>query len=178
MTIVYARVMHPFQIISEFVLGRADLTARYFGFTFVGTEDAPNDYDTLYQLFRHSRHTGAPLPVSSLNCEDTIYTSPQANMAFRFWHDVSHCVSELTFSGPDEIDLARSHLASFTISTGRKDDLVYSLFKGEVLGQAMYGAITGDFVTNQRRFVTNCASNGIDTAILWELDRQREGGLG
>lgn len=96
--------------LSWFVQQQADQTTEEVGFGWIGTPDAPATYPQLRAAFQRSAKTGDPLPVSNQYCDDTVFVEPSDNVAFRYWHDVSHCRLGLSFALPDEWELTLWHL--------------------------------------------------------------------
>lgn len=88
------------QMLSFVIQERAIRTARDVGFGWQPDPAAPDKYEVLTAAYKHSKATGDALPVSDMHCESTVYTRPAANMAFRFWHDVSHVRLGLRSSCP------------------------------------------------------------------------------
>ncbi len=157
--------------LSRFVREQAERAARELGFGWIETPDAPNTYQQLRGAFEHSRATADPLPVSNLFCEDTIYMEPSDNVAFRFWHDTSHCRLGLSFSLQDEWELSLWHLgqlANAGLGIGTRE---YDLFRLDALGQIILLGIAGRFPFQQGEFVRTCRDLGMDAGILAELRR-------
>ncbi|MDQ6525553.1 hypothetical protein RB608_18180 [Nocardioides sp. LHD-245] len=157
--------------LSRFVRERADQTAERFGFGRVPTSDAPSTSQQLRGAFAHSKATGDPLPISNLFCDDTIYLEPEDNVAFRFWHDVSHCHLGLSFSLPDEWELAVWHLNALAAAGLGPGTREHELFRADVLGQVILLGVAGRFPFNQGEFTRTCINLGLDEGILTELRR-------
>jgi len=93
------------ELLSHFVYEQAEHTAAEIGFGWVGVANAPSTFPQLRAVFRHSQVTGAPLPVSNMSCERTVFDASGINVAFRFWHDTAHCRLGFSFELPDELEL-------------------------------------------------------------------------
>jgi hypothetical protein len=157
--------------LSRFVHDQADKTADELGFGWVGVPDAPSTYQQLRGAFEHSKRTGELLPISNLFCDDTIYVEPADNIAFRFWHDTSHCRLGLSFALQDEWELSLWHLARLEEAGFSPASLEHQLFRVDALGQIILLALAGRFPFNQGDFVRTCGELGMDAGILTELRR-------
>lgn len=78
------------ETLTEFVWERADATRTRTGVDWVFTPDAPNTYQELRQAWEVSLSTGAALPVLNDHSESVIFNSPEGNLVYRYWHDVTH----------------------------------------------------------------------------------------
>lgn len=157
--------------LSRFVLERAEQTADALGFGWYATDRAPSTYQQLRGAFEHSRATGDPLPVSNLFCEDTIFTEPSVNVAFRAWHDYHHCILGLSFDLADEWELTLWHLDRLTEAGLGPDTREHELLRLDLLGQVILLGIAGRFPIQQGAFTRTCAELGLDAGILHELRR-------
>lgn len=157
--------------LSRFVLEQAEKTADALGFGWVGTAEAPSTYQQLRGAFEHSKRTGDPLPVSNLFCQDTIYTEPHVNVAFRAWHDFHHCILGLSFDLADEWELTLWHLDRLAEAGLGPQTREYELLRLDLLGQVILLGIAQRFPFNQRQFTRTCTELGLDVGILHELRR-------
>lgn len=157
--------------LSQFVRQQAADAATALGFGWVGVADAPSTYPALQAAFINSRQTGKPLPISDLYCEDTVFIEPADNIAFRFWHDTSHCRLNLSFSLPDEWRLVLHHLAALEAAGFGSVTDEYRLLRLDLLGQLILLGIAGRFPLNQGQFTRSCAELGLDAGVLIELGR-------
>lgn len=157
--------------LSRFVRQQADQAAEKVGFGWIGTPEAPATYPQLRAAFAHSTKTGEPLPVSSEYCDDTVFMEPSDNVAFRFWHDVSHCRLGLSFALPDEWELTLWHLDQLLAAGYAPSSLEYQLLRLDLLGQVILLGIAGRFPFNQGEFTRTCHEMGIDVGVLTELRR-------
>jgi hypothetical protein len=156
-------------ILSSFIEQAAARTGDETGFGYVLTHDAPDTYPALVDAFGRSVATGAPLPISSANGDDVIYTSPNTNGALRFWHDVNHIRRGLTFNLVDELELSLWHLGELEAAGHDRGSLVWRLLHADLTGQAYVQAFGRRFPRDQRRFVTRCVTGGFDHGLLAEL---------
>ena len=158
--------------LGQFVRHQANEAAADLGFGWVGTPEAPSTYPALQAAFTHSQLIGAPLPVSNLYCDDTIFLEPEDNIAFRFWHDTSHCRLGLSFALTDEWRLTMHHLAVLEAAGFDHGSDEYRLLRLDLIGQITLIGVAGRFPHNQGQFTRTCAEFGLDIGVLLELGRQ------
>ena len=158
--------------LGQFVRHQANEAAADLGFGWVGTPEAPSTYPALQAAFTHSQLIGAPLPVSNLYCDDTIFLEPEDNVAFRFWHDTSHCRLGLSFALTDEWRLTMHHLAVLEAAGFDHGSDEYRLLRLDLIGQITLIGVAGRFPHNQGQFTRTCAEFGLDIGVLLELGRQ------
>jgi hypothetical protein len=157
--------------LARFVHAQAEQIAEEEDFGYVGVADAPSTYQQLRAAFQRSKKTGEPLPVSNLFCDSTIYPEPRDNLAFRFWHDVSHCRQGLSFSLEDEWELTLWHLAQLEAAGLGPATREYELLRLDLLGQVILLGVAGRFPFDQGSFTRACVELGLDAGILHELRR-------
>jgi|SRR6516164_5453411 hypothetical protein len=144
--------------LSEFVIAKAKDLSYIFDFGYKAVDNAPNDYDSLLEAWHHAKHQkeqgkDAFLPIWNGASDTTIYTSQEANYAFRFWHDVLHCISGLKFNTLDEIDLGLMQTENVKKRFGN-DSLEAKLMLADTVGQSTYAALNnGEFPEDQMAFV-------------------------
>jgi hypothetical protein len=91
-------------------------------------------------------HGGGPLPVWEGESTGTIWGTPQANHAFRAWHDAHHIAGALPFSLEGEREAARRQCAQLERrGLGRVAGLVWD----DVAGQAAHYDAHGAFPLDQ-----------------------------
>lgn len=125
------------------------------------TPDAPDTLDKL----RAAAALGGPLPVFDGGCDETIYSRPEVNHAFRAWHDSLHLLHGAAFDLEGERALALEHdrLAE-AAGLGLEDR---NALWCDLLGQAVYAANhDGAFPEDQAAFVFAAMRDGIDAAAL------------
>lgn len=157
--------------LSRFVREQAQRAADDLGFGWIGTPEAPSTYPQLRGAFAHSKATAEPLPVSNLYGDDTVFMEPGDNVAFRFWHDTSHCRLGLSFSLPDEWELTLFHLEELERAGLGPRTREYQLLRLDLFGQIILLGIAGRFPLNQGEFTRTCTEIGLDAGILRELRR-------
>jgi hypothetical protein len=156
------------EVLTEFTLDQANRTARAVGFTSKPTPDAPSRYDVLQAAVRHSTETGEPLPISSEHNESVIYTTPEANIAFRFVHDVNHVRRQLSFQLVDELELALWHLQELEGAGFPPTSVPWRLLHADLIGQAQLMSLTRRFPLDQQRFVNSCLVDGFEQGLIIE----------
>lgn len=157
--------------IAKFVRRTAKATGAEGGFGWVATPEAPSTYQQLRGAYAASLATGQPLPISSLNSEDSVFLEPEDNIAFRFWHDVSHVRLGLSFALADELELATWHLVQAERAGFAPSSLGYRLLEADHVGQVLMQALGGRFPFNQEAFVLTYARHGVGLGLLAELRR-------
>lgn len=154
--------------LTRFVLRKAIDTAQTMGFSYTPTPDAPSTYEELVIAFDRSALTGAPLPISSLHCDNVIYADGMTNVAMRFWHDVHHVRHGLSFSLSDELELGLWHLEQLKQAGFDQDSTVAKMMRIDLLGQNYLQGIAKRFPLDQKRFVMRCLELGLDEGVLEE----------
>lgn len=111
------------------------------GLTFEVRDDAPNTFEAL-----KAQCPGRHLIVWSGGSDNTVWSSPQVNYAFRAWHDYIHVQYGIPFTLEGEREVARIQCRSLSA-------LGQALIQAEVEDQAEHFIKTGEFVADQRAFV-------------------------
>lgn len=158
--------------LTRWVMRAATDTVGREGFAWVPRADAPSTYPDLSAAFARSKRSGASLPVSSENSASVILTSSEANFAWRFVHDVAHVEHDLSFSLPDEYELALWHLSELERDGFSSDCLEYAFLKADTLGQVIVNAVTRRFPADQELFDLECQRFGFEQGILREIRRE------
>ena len=144
-------------------------TSRYhadaLGFGYQLTPTAPNKYSDLQAAWNYSKKVQLALPISNENADSSVYRSVETNGAFRFVHDVLHCSLGLTFSAEDELTLADIQLESVRGAGFAASSLEHQILHADLVGQIYAVAVNHSFPEDQRRFVIDCLSFGIDEAV-------------
>ncbi|RPA65841.1 hypothetical protein EF294_03635 [Gordonia oryzae] len=158
--------------LTRWVMQTATDTVRREGFAWVPRADAPSTYPDLCAAFARSKRSGASLRVSSENSASVILTSPDANFAWRYVHDVAHVEHDLSFSLPDEYALALWHLSELERDGFSSGSLEYAFLKADTLGQVIINAVTRRFPADQELFDLECQRFGFEQGILREIRRE------
>jgi hypothetical protein len=154
----------------RFVQIVAGASAQMVGFGWRGDPDAPADYRSLLHAYARSQFTGDPLPVSDEHMETTIYIDGAGNLAFRFWHDITHLRLGHGFDLDGEIEVARAQLDVLAAAGFPAGTLEFELLHADTLGQTLCGAATGRFPADQICFARLTLSSTLAFAIRDELD--------
>lgn len=136
--------------------------------SFYGTPDAPDDEQALldWANAEHVRYKDPSLwhmPVSNEHCEDTIYSSPVVNMAFRAWHDMLHLQHGQGFTLTGELEIARQH--QLIGLTACLPDVLLRVLWFDTAGQNLYQFHHGEFPEDQQAFVKAALCVGLTGAI-------------
>jgi len=115
-------------------------------------DNAPNTWKEL-KAWREA-HQGAPMPVYSGGCDNTIYSSKAVNHAFRAWHDQLHLDHGLSFTPDNEARVALLHMEE---CANVADAL---LIFADVYGQVLYYEKHKKYVPNQRQFINDFIKRG------------------
>ena len=155
--------------LSAFVLNQAEQTAHGAGFGWEARADAPDKYPVLQAHYDEIKRSGGPLHVSSYNSGNAIYTTPQINHAFRFWHDMHHLKLGLSFKFVDEIELALWHLSVAEKAGLGRGSLESQLLEIDLLGQNYLYSVARKHPVNQEVFVRRCLDLGLHEGVLAEV---------
>lgn len=157
--------------LTEFVHFMADQTVTRLGFGWVPRPDAANTWRDLKAAWQHSLATGDPLPVFDGGSDSVIFTSAEANWAYRFWHDVTHLERGRDFTSPHELDMAVFHLWEAERHGLERGSLPWRLLHADAVGQVLHWAVRREFLIDQRAFIVNYLQFGIEDAVLAEMAR-------
>jgi hypothetical protein len=155
-------------VLTSFAMSTARTCADQLGFGWRASGHAPTRYELLKLEFSFCKLTGAPLRVSNEHCENTIFLSPLANCAFRFWHDMTHIRLDRTFEALDEIVVAHEHLRELQIAGFGPHTMEYRLLSADSHGQTYCLRTIGRFPINQLQFDTWCVTDGLEKAVARE----------
>ena len=112
---------------------------------YYASENAPNNLATM----RLAWAEGSSYPVYSGASDKTVYSTPEQNLAFRFWHDVLHLVYDLDVSFEEELQIAKIHQKSARQYYGPDAAL---LMRIDTRGQSEYYKEHGAFPEDQLAF--------------------------
>lgn len=159
------------KLLSLFVQDQAKKQASNLGFDWSARVDAPGTYPELIEAFKASTALKTAMPVSSLFCTNIIYDKPEHNYEMRFWHDTLHVQTGLTFSLDDELELGLHHLKLAKESGINENTVAWQMLRVDTVGQNYLLGITGRFPINQRQFVEECLTYGLDEGLRREARR-------
>jgi hypothetical protein len=170
-TFSHVDLAHARAELSEFVILMAETTEKRLGFGWTATPDAPNSWKSLKIAWQQSLDTFEPLPIFDSASESVIFTSGEANIAYRFWHDVTHLERRRNFTNAHELDMAAFHLAEAEKHGLERGSLPWRLLHADAVGQTLHWAILHEFVADQRVFILNIIEFGMEAALLAEMAR-------
>lgn len=120
------------------------------GIRYSGSDLAPDNWDDTKKQNPYN------IIVSDQFCENTIFGTIEANIAFRAWHDYTHIKNGLSFDPLDEIKVAFLQAAELPEDWHYERMLVLS----EVAGQVLFYSTFSEFPENQRKFTINLLETG------------------
>ena len=161
--------------LSRWIMELADETAEELGVRWRGARIAPQTLDGVVAEFRAAMLTDLPVRVSNRFCEQTIYLSPAYKVAFRFVHDSRHYFLRAGFETEPELLVASCHLARLRRAGYPPGSIEHRLLEADTIGQALFVAGTGLFVSNQLRFGLRCLSCSLAEAITEEAAAEELG---
>lgn len=155
----------------SFVYDLANELVLIHGFDWQPAPDAPNTYNHLKRCFAASKATGQPLPVSNDNSAATVFGNPEANYTLRYAHDVLHVTNGLSFNSRDEYVLACQFMDRAEDWGIRRGSIAWHMLLSDSVGQALFYAVTKEYVEDQLRFGLDTVNHGLHRALLAEVER-------
>lgn len=136
-----------------------------------GAPDTAHKLFTAYEAACRGRSHGnyGLLPVSGDNMHTTIFGSDQANLAFRFWHDILHISYGLDFSLKSEVAIGEMHVAEVKRIFGHAS-MEGRIMEADTVGQSIYQSIKGQFPKDQTRFAIGYVLHGAAYAFTSFID--------
>jgi hypothetical protein len=129
---------------------KAARMTRDLGFSYVPVDEPPETLEELLQALHEA--PGKGFPVWAGASSDTIYGAAEANWAFRFLHDLSHCVLAAPTTSEHE-HVVHAYLAkSLRIGSGHDMTLEDRLYWIDSAGQTMHFDMHGQFPVDQLEF--------------------------
>lgn len=156
-------------VLADFVTLRAEEVSQGKGFTYYATADAPSTYKQLVDAYNMSVADGDMFPVLSEFCENTIYGSEETNMALRFYHDMTHHDSGLSFRMEDEMKLAQIHVSELSDRGVGKLTLPSRMLYADLAGSQLVYHLSGRYIENQEDFIDDAVHNGLMHAVINEI---------
>lgn len=135
--------------LSEFIRAEAEGIMRQYGVSMHAHCDAPETYIELLDMW--DRSSGMCIDVSNMHCDNTIYTTPEVNHLFRFWHDWLHLQYSADFSLSGELEIGAIHCKAVADFYG-SGSMEHRLMIADTIGQSTFEAVTGAFPKDQRAF--------------------------
>lgn len=150
------------------VLQQASITKRRLGFGWHPANVAPSTMEELRDEYSSCRAAGlgAGFRVWSGGSDLTVYGSPEANYAFRFWHDITHVEAGLGLTFHEELATAQLQINQL----GGLPERAIDLFRIDTQGQTHYADITGgEFPDDQLGFAAELLP-----LMRWHRDNLRQ----
>lgn len=160
------------EVLTAFVWERAEATRSRTGVGWVFTADAPNTYMGLRGAWEHSLTVGTPLPILNDHSDSVIFTEPEGNLVYRYWHDVTHLERERNFSNPHELDMASFHLWEAEQHGLTRGSLPWRLLHADAVGNVLHWSVYREYVADQKVFILNAVRFGLDAALVGEAARR------
>jgi hypothetical protein len=118
------------------------------------SDDAPYTFEGVKEYYQQNNH----LLIWNGASDDTIFSKPESNHAFRAWHDFCHIKANADFTpqGERQAMLMQIRMAmDCDFLSKRAKDICTKMLQIEVLGQLAYSQKYGDFPENQKLFTGN-----------------------
>ena len=135
--------------LSEFIRAEAQSIMNQYGVRMVAWDGAPETYSELCLMWE--LYNGSCIEVSDQHCGSTIYTTPEVNHLFRFWHDWLHLQYSADFSLSGELEIGAIHCDAVAKFYG-KGSMEHKLMMADTIGQSTFEAVTGAFPKDRRAF--------------------------
>lgn len=121
---------------------------------------APSNFEDLMAFKDCIRpENDCSLPVYNGGCDNTIWSRPAVNHAFRAWHDAIHIQLEQDFSVLGETLVCQEHIKQIALilKSPQFNDLLWC----EIVGQVYHYQIHKQYVLNQDKFVSTLLKHGV-----------------
>lgn len=158
--------------LTEWINYSAGETADELGVTWRGSPCAPSSLLEVIEEFRAGTLTGLPVRIFNRFCDNTIYVTPEDNVAYRFVHDSRHVFLQAGFDTEAELLVASCHLARLAHCGYGPETIEYRLLYADTVGQVLFTAKHRSFVANQLRFALRCLDRDVHQAIAEEAAAQ------
>jgi hypothetical protein len=139
------------QNLTKFVEAKALRYSQRFGVSYAPHGRAPETLLEIQQAYRHSLIHSTHFPIWDGASDNTIYLTPEANYAFRFWHDMLHLALFADTVVVDEIELGHIHVGCVMAEFGMYS-LEAALMRADTIEQSKYCEEHGHFPVDQLRF--------------------------
>ena len=140
--------MHHQPLDTGFNVAVMHIASRLFPTGFDVSDDAPQTYEELTELL----DAGNRMVVWSGASAKTIYADPEANYAFRAWHDWCHWRGRHRFTPEGEIavyNMQADHIRQLYGAVQRWLDILHA----DTIGQQLHFYHFGSYPDDQRGFV-------------------------
>lgn len=149
------------------------------GFRIAPRNDAPDTWEELQRVHRIAAATHLLLPIYDGHTDKTIYTTPEANIMARFWHDMTHLElnRDFTRSGETAVAVSQYHVAvdvgvMLGIPFGRVAQAALLIYR-DTVAQVDYVERFGVFPDDQEDYMRDWWDKGT-TIALRRAARQME----
>lgn len=153
-----------------FILRMAAKITRVTGVNYEESLSAPSTFEEVKTEWQLAKKTTRPFKVYSGASDRTIYDSPHVNWAFRFWHDYLHVFGNRGMNFYDEAVIAKTHIEAVAAEFG-ESSLEAKIIEADTYGQAVWYAVNGSYVEDQREFVTMYVKHGAMYALATYRNR-------
>lgn len=137
--------------LTKFVEAKALRFSQRFGLSYEPHPRAPETLLEIQKAYRHSLIHSTPFPIWDGASDNTIYLTPEANYAFRFWHDMLHLALFADTVVVDEIELGHIHVGCVMAEFGMHS-LEAALMRADTIEQSKFEAEFGYFPPDQLAF--------------------------
>ena len=140
------------EALTIWTIRRAHRLAKDIGFSYEPVASGhPETYEAVLLEYGQCMRQRRGFRVWSGASDNTVYTNPEGNYAFRFIHDIFHAVFKLDWSYASEMAVAQRHIAEVSNAFGASS-IEAQLIAADTLWQVKHYANTGKFVENQLEF--------------------------
>ena len=140
---------------TTFAIQAAHRLSREVGFSYkpVAVDPDLNADGAMQAEYRICSKTHRGFRIWSGASDNTVFTTPEGNYAFRFWHDVvSHAAGKLGFNADDELKAGMQWVRKVAAHFGASS-LESAIAYADTCGQTMYAQGHGAFPDDQLGFV-------------------------
>ena len=140
------------QNLTTFVWGKAREMREQGNAAWMPSSTAPESYEALQAHFYDVWAVGGTIKVSAAHSENTVYLSPEANYASRFWHDCLHFLHRLDFSLDSEIRVGLIQVQAVANRFGARSTEAELMYM-DTVAMSIYCYQYGQFPANQLEFI-------------------------
>lgn len=146
--------------LNEWIANWYDRNKVFFRFTKHDDFD-PEDIEGTFQRHKKRFEESGVISIWTGASEGTIFGDPTINHKFRAWHDYIHLTHNLGYDFIGESITANVQASQLPNDWLFERELVLC----EVVGQAQYNMMTGEFVEDQRQFTVDYLQNPCKTVL-------------
>lgn len=157
--------------LSGFVVDRAAAARERAGFGCALAESAPTTYMWLAAEFTKPLVRDTPFRIGPSESEPSIFLTPEAERAMRFWHCILHLELSAGFQFRDQMRVADHHLGEAEASGRGPGTVPWLLLRAELVGQQLVSGLTGGAVVVGRLgFARTALTAGLPLAVLQAVE--------